>query len=529
MDEGSYPRFVRQSLRRRWTVIVLALVLGLGVGTFLITTSTSDYQATSVVFLEPTVGNPYSPTTPTGRQEQLAALTTEAGLLLADSVSESAEAAAGEAGVDLGPQIQERTSTEVPSNSQVINVSFTAASPEVAQFGAQALATAYLDYRQDRSEEVTSAQLARIDEEISSLTSLMDVAAQALSDAGPALTAEGTAELQNLEEQVRIYANQLAQARIERVSVEGAVVSPGEIVSPARLPTQPEGLPAPLLAAAVVLALLVSGVVIAMILEHLDTRLRSRDEVERLGLRPVYGPAPLWHPELTGSPDEDAYRLAAGPTGGGVRVLLGADGPVPLGVAAGMGHALAENGQSVLIVLCAAPAGQAEGAAGLSDALQQGDNAPADHRIQATQGIQVMGVGRHPEAVSSLVHGPRFRVLLDTLALECDTLLVVGAEAESATGAALARRGESTLLVCIAGQTREENLGSSVRMVQDEGVLGGVFLAAKPTRHLRSRSPVSDLDRLTKLLTNDRVLGDLRPNSTPEGPPRHRTIRETDS
>lgn len=527
MVEGSYPQFFRRSLSRRWAVIVLALLLGLGAGALLVTTSTTDYRATSVVFLEPLVGNPYSPTTPSGRQEELAALTTEAGLLLADSVSESAEESAHGAGIDLGPQLQERTSTEVPSNSQVINVSFTATSPEVARFGAQALATSYLEYRASRSQEVMSAQLARIDQEISSLTALVDAASEELVAAGSADADAISVEVSNLEEQVRIYANQLAQLRIERVNVEGTTGSPGEIVSPARLPTQPEGLPAPLLAVAIALVFLGAGIVIAVVLEHLDTHLRSPDEIERLGLHPVYGLAPLWKPELIGSDAEDAYRLAAISAQGGVCAVLGASGPVPPGVAAGLAHALAENGHSVIILVCAPLTEGSTQASGLSDVLQESSTSPMPASVQARPGIHVMGAGRQPQDLPSLLQGPHFPLVVDRLAHDCDTLLLIGAETVSASGAALCHVSDSTLLVSIAGQTREADLIASARMIEEsDGQLGGVFLSTKPRKKDRQnpQSTSSDHGPLAVLLAADHA-DDLteRPSSAT---PRHRPDRD---
>lgn len=506
MEQGSYPHFFRRSLRHRWVVVVVALLLGVASGMLLLQTTTSEYRATSVVFLEPVVGNPYSPTTPDGRQEELAALTTEAGLLLSDSVSTAAQESALRDGVDLGPRIQERTSTEVPSNSQVIHVSFTATTPEVAQIGAQALATSYLDYRESRSQQVISAQLARIDQELASLSSLVETASQELSQASALETAAGNADIQSLEEQVRIYANQLAQLRIERVNAEGGSASPGEIVSPARLPDQPEGLPPPALATAIALVLLGAGIVAAVVLEHLDTRLHSRDQIERLGLHPVHGPAMVWHPELIGSEREEPYRLAVMAWQSGVHAVLGADRPVPVGVAAGLAHALADSGRSVLVVMSMGTPGGADQGVGLSDALHGHEQLPEMAFVEARPGVRVIDAGQHAEDLPSLLQGARFPALVADLSHHSDIVLLVGAEAGLASGAALALVSQTTLLVCNRGQTPDEDLMSAAGMVRDhEGQLGGVLLIAKPRRNQpgSNLTTVVGADGLIELLTSE--------------------------
>src|SRR5699024_4341018 len=126
---------------------------------------------------------------------------------------------------------------------------------------------------------------------------------------------------------------------------------------------------APVIAAAVAAVLLGAGVVMAIVMEHLDTRLRSRDEIEHLGIHPVYGLAPVWRPSLAGTEAEDAYRLAVISAQRGTHAVLGADGPVPVGVAAGLAHTLAEIGHSVTLVL-ATPVNRGTGRyPGLSDAL----------------------------------------------------------------------------------------------------------------------------------------------------------------
>lgn len=501
MDESTHPQLFRSAVRRRWPVVVIALLLGLAAGASSVVASTPVYQATSVIFLDPLVGNPYSPSTPNGRQEELAALTTEAGLLLADAVARAAAEEAKDAGIDLGPRIQEHTSTEVPSNSQVIYVSFRSGNPQAAQVGAQALATAYLEYRQLRSEDVVDAQLSRIDEEISSLSALVDSTSQTLDTLRPKSSDDAASEVESLQEQLRIYANQLAQLRIERASTEGSgEASPGRIVSPSREPQSPEGIPAPYIGAAIALVLLGLGLVLAVVLEHLDTRLRGADDVKRLGISPAVGPTPVWRPWLDSDQVQDTYRLAAIRHERGIHAMLGADCPVPEGVAAGLAHELSELGRSVIVVLTESE-DDAELHEGLSDLLRAPTQHAAGYLHDVQPGLRVLGPGLHPDELPGLLPGPGFEAILRSLADQSDAVIVVGGPAPSAAAATMARAVDSTTIVCLAGRTREADLLSASGLVQESaGRVGSVLLVdAAPRRHRRAHR-ASDGNNVTTLL-----------------------------
>lgn len=529
MDAIFRPEFVRRALRRRWRTVFIAVVLGLLAGAGSVLTSTVEYRATSVVFLDPLIGNPYSPTTPSTRQEQLAALTTESGLVLSDAVVRSAERAAQDEGVDLGPQVQQQTSTEVPSNSQVVHISFTARRPEPAQVGAQALAAAYLEYRQTRSEAVVEEQMARADEEIASVSTLLEAASADLDAASPdstELTAV-SAEVLNLQEQVRIYANQLGQLRIERSAVDSVAMSAGEIVSPARLPTEPEGVPAPLVMMAIIVVFLSGGILLAFVQEHVDTRLRTTDDVDAVGVNPVLGPVRPWRPQLQGTVAEDAYRLAMnGLQIDGMRprvvALLGTGIAAPVAVAAGLAQALADSGRSVIVVE-AIPTNADGQRAGLSDALQDDGASDAVRLLSEVQpDVSVMTAGHHGADLPDLVQRRALAQLTEVLAAQADVLIIVGPDVRTAVGSAIAKAAGGAVLVVGVATTRQAQLLASARLLEESGArLHGVVLVAAPRgrERRRRRAESTEPEQIEVLLTPaagsvagaDRAVGGARP------------------
>jgi succinoglycan biosynthesis transport protein ExoP len=105
----------------------------------------TTYSATAVVFLNPLTGNPYTPETSTLRSDQLVALETEAALVSTSTVGERANEVADGA---LPDEPEDAVTVVVPSNSQVLRVSYRADSAELARLGAQSFADAYLGYRQ---------------------------------------------------------------------------------------------------------------------------------------------------------------------------------------------------------------------------------------------------------------------------------------------------------------------------------------------------------------------------------------------
>jgi uncharacterized protein involved in exopolysaccharide biosynthesis len=168
------------ALRRRWRWVVAAGLVGLLAGYVASEAAATSYTATAVAFLNPLDGNPYSPTTSTVRNDQLAALETEASLLRTTAVGQGALAAAGGT---LAAEPENRVTVVVPSNSQVLRISYTGSTPGEARLGAQSFANAYLAFRQQNADAEATEQVERLQDQAAAMRQLLDGAAAQLADA----------------------------------------------------------------------------------------------------------------------------------------------------------------------------------------------------------------------------------------------------------------------------------------------------------------------------------------------------------
>lgn len=238
--------FFRRAVSRRWRWVLWFGILGVALGTATFVVSPREYTSTANVFLSPLMGNPFSPTTPTSRTEQLAAMTTESGVVLTDDVIDSAIVAAQIPGATR-ESMRRNTGAVVPSNSQVMDVTFTHPDPEIAQRGAQAVTQSFMDFRTQRAQSVINSQSELLQSRESSVNTLLQAANKAYDVARSGN--EAGASLIDLEQQVRLYAQELANVKVDRTTTETSSIDPGTIVGPASLPTDPIGVDPLMLAA----------------------------------------------------------------------------------------------------------------------------------------------------------------------------------------------------------------------------------------------------------------------------------------
>lgn len=195
----------------------------------------------------------------------------------------------------MGDDFDLITSVEVTDIefTDVVRFTVSSPSPEVAKAGADAYANAYVNQRRTQLQVAFNRQI----EDVQTLIEEGDIRLQEISDR--LATAEGSAAIQALTiEQATV--SQIQAARIEQVSqlsfeseMRGQSVS---VPNEAALPEEPYS-PTPLtdaLIAGLVVLILTLGT--AFLLDQLDNRVKSPDDVARLadGL-PVIGSIPLYH------------------------------------------------------------------------------------------------------------------------------------------------------------------------------------------------------------------------------------------
>jgi capsular exopolysaccharide synthesis family protein len=188
-------------------------------------------------------------------------------------------------------------SVTVPTQSDVLQISYRDPVKKVAQGGAQAFALAYVHSKIVKAQELLDqlrAPLVKtqgtLQKKLTKLNTQLDAAIT--SNAGNKLTAAGTEKVQNLTTQRNSVQDQLDSLSQQLLGLDPSHVNPPQVLVPAKLPTKPV-LPNKVLDGALGLfAGLALGIGFAFLRERLDDRLRGRADVEELLRAPVLAVVP---------------------------------------------------------------------------------------------------------------------------------------------------------------------------------------------------------------------------------------------
>lgn len=450
----SIPILVRYNVG----VIIVSIGLVLGLATLYVVNLPASYSAAAVLLLSPAPGNPLTAESASSSPTQMTvALETEKQLVLTPAVS---DLASGDLGRSV-PEADEKLVVSVPSNTQMLKLSFTSTTPERAREGARAFADAYLSYRAQRAENVQDARVEGLKEQIADTDRNLR---RAVAEAG----SSGYAS-----QEVLLFVDRLAGFNNSLGAAELVSTYPGSVISAPMLPERANGLPGwLLLVVAAVIGLLV-GVALALMREWRRDLIRGSNVGAELGV-PVFatihsrGQAEL----ATEAPPEvhESYRR--------LRTAVIANAPRPytlavtaiggesdLGgsalsaeVAANLAVVLAEAKLSVLLVTTNSHQHRVEellgmeAEMGLSDVVLGG--ASADDSLVQRHGISVMTAGPKVEGSSDLTATHRFSAVVDGLRQHFDYVIVAAAAAGTSDGDAVLLVADSALLVLTPDTTR---------------------------------------------------------------------------
>ncbi|MFE9247273.1 chain length determinant family protein [Nocardiopsis sp. NPDC006938] len=483
-------------LRRRWRLVGAGVLGGLVLATAGLFAVPSTYTSVAAVQVHPT-GMAEFTGERSGRLTGDVNLDSEAQVAVSDQVTLGmAEALAG----DPSPaDLRERIDVTVPSNSNVLELHYTARSPEAARDGADALAAAYLEHRGEQARALVNGRLDALRTEQEALYERLSE----LSSGG-AGTAQVSADAQ--ADALRQEISDLGNG-ISPLSALLETVSPGQVITPANLPESPSS-PVPLLwlVAGGALGLLV-GLLAALVRDRLDPRVRDTEDTARIGTVPV-----LLDLSATGDRSERSPGLLTGSEPAGqranafahlVRARLDApqaglipatsgddDAPAPgrvlvvsgttpgraaTAAAVNVAAALARTGSETLLV-CADPRTEAveellglPTGPGLAEVLVDGeDPGYLEARPAAVPRLRVLRHGR-PGEVAPVQGGAA--ELVDLLRPRAAFVVVVtAAVVESADAHALAASADLLLPVVELGRTRRADLTGLVTAGERFGV-----------------------------------------------------------
>lgn len=147
-------------VRRRFTILVGALVLGLVLGVVAFSTSDPTFSATSRVQVKPVLADPLDPTS----DKEVVDIATEQDLVKSDAVADAVRK-------ELGLEVDNRTllrqvAVTSKEESLVLEITFEAAGADEAMDGANAFADAYIAQRRADAAGTIETRLATIRQQI---------------------------------------------------------------------------------------------------------------------------------------------------------------------------------------------------------------------------------------------------------------------------------------------------------------------------------------------------------------------------
>jgi capsular polysaccharide biosynthesis protein len=301
-------------LRRRWRWVAIGIAVGLALGLAAAALSHREYTSTASVLVTPTGVQQQDVNNVNGRTQDVINLDTEAQIVKSDAVARRVRRLL-QASASLAT-IERRVSVTVPANTTVLQISYTAGSPQHATAGAQAFATSYLAVRAFTATHMLQSQEAAIRNQLASVANELTLR----NAQGPGATARqrslNAVRYKALVSESTALAKQLS-------TLTTTVVTPGQVISGA---TTPSGGARRwllfLLSGAMLGFLLSAGAAVAS--DRADTRVRELRDLENAGV-PVVGAVDTpsnamrtytraGNAILATTPDDGGVVLVAGPT-----------------------------------------------------------------------------------------------------------------------------------------------------------------------------------------------------------------------
>ncbi len=256
--------------RRKWAVLGIAAVT-LAAALVVSFRQTPIYASTARVQVKPPTANQVLQSVAAA---SLVSMETEKELVRSHAVAEiAADDIPGRSATD---ELLEHLKVGAPTNTQILEITFSDPDPLTAQRGAQAFADAYLEFKAGQALEAYTRVRTSIQQQMAQVQQQLTAARERLAGAEP-----GSAEQRVAQTRVDLLTSQLALYRNQLGTLSVLEVDPGEVIQPAELPLEPASpnhLRNGLLALAVGLAL---GVGFAFLRERLDDQLRGREDLEQ--------------------------------------------------------------------------------------------------------------------------------------------------------------------------------------------------------------------------------------------------------
>lgn len=468
---------------RRWpTMVATLVVVWLLAGAF-VGSHHPTYTSTTTVFLRAVSGNALSASSAASSQQLTVAMETEARLVQSPAVAAIAQQVGREPLASGGSAL---TAT-VPANTQIVRIQFAAGSPAQARLGADAFATAFLQYRSEQGKDAERRQLHSLHLQSSRAQQQLRAAIQDANSAHPAAGAST---------RVQLYTSRLAAIGDSLSQIESGDINPGSVVMPASTPRATLTSNRWALMGGATAVGLALALAMALVRERFDDRLRA-------GRQPSVGGVCVWAriprqddtllDDLDdGDPVREGFRAArAGVVKATSRpcVLTITRSPTldaVMPTALDLGLSLRDAGLDVVLVDASfephALAGIAPSASGLSDHLTAGRSPQLGPK--PWRGLRVLGPGVGLFASRDLLSNDRMSDLVGRLRSSADYVLLVAPAADTAEAVTLGGLSDATVLVACDGTTTHRQVRDLANRHGDFGSwLAGAIVVSRTSCH----------------------------------------------
>lgn len=267
---------VGQFLRRGWIFITVGIITGAVLGIVALQTLPQTYRARAEVLVRP-VG---ALSTTGDRLVSDISVDTEAQLIKSIVIATAAAKTLdpGQSPTDLIDAV----SVEVPPNTTVLSIYFSASNPKAAASGAQAFADAYLQHREQSAQQAVGGQLFKLDRQLTALNTKLKQLTRRIES-----LPKDSPTRRFRQAQLKVVRDSYINLQTQSTALGSTRIAPGEIISPAGLP-ESAAFPDPLVVMATACSLgLFAGLCAAWLTRFRYYRLTGGDDVEAMTGRPL--------------------------------------------------------------------------------------------------------------------------------------------------------------------------------------------------------------------------------------------------
>jgi capsular exopolysaccharide synthesis family protein len=488
-------------LRRRWWLIMLGVLVGVGASLFALQILPKTYTSTALVQVK-SVGEDGS--VANGRTSGSVNLDTEAQLVTSSRVATLARDSLHS--VLSARELVKQVSVTVPPNTSVLSISFADGSPQAAQAGAQAFAESYLVNRKAVAEADLASRAEAIRDQIRNLRAQLMASNKRLASTSPksAEHADARATSESLTSQIKDLNDQLTP-------LLGQGVNPGSVITEAQVPLHASSPNKQILMASGLLAGLLAGSLLAFAVDRTDRRVRGRRDLERLGLdvltNVVTVPAirDAGTSPAVGEGAESLRQLRnallaqMGQRAGSVLVANASDAAGGSAVSVSLAVTIARSGANVVLVSANTVRCAVEQAfdvpvqPGLVDVLRaRSDVEAAIFHVPYVPNLRAVPAGADGALSSDLLQGARFGAVISELMSTADVVVVdVAPPSVNADAQTLVTSTDGALLVATALKTKRDEVLGAVDQFRHVSarVFGSVVVYVNRERRTNATGP----------------------------------------